>query len=94
MRLAGRYLSAAQELADAAALSPLRFRQIHKGTNQPTYDNIQNLANMARTNLKESMEAGIIKRQAITPKMLYKAASDLISNVETLHDEMIGIPYE
>ena len=80
MKLAGRYLNAAQQLGDAAILSPLVQKQLHRPTGQLTYDNIQGLANDARNQLKLQMKNGNIKTQPITPQMLYKTANDLIDD--------------
>ena len=89
MKLAGRYLNAAQQLGDAAILSPLVQKQLHRPTGQLTYDNIQALANDARNRLKLQMKNGNIKTQPITPQMLYKTANDLIDD-RTL--ELINYP--
>lgn len=89
MKLAGRYLNAAQQLGDAVILSPLAQRRLHKPTGQLTYDNIQALANDARNRLKLQMKNGNIKTQPITPQMLYKTANDLIDD-RTL--ELINYP--
>ena len=91
MRLAGRYLNVAQQLNDAAVLSPLRHRQLNRATNQLTYSNIQSLASQARNELQNQMKEGFISRQPITPKMLYETTDNIISQVETLQDEMTGI---
>ena len=91
MRLAGRYLNVAQQLNDAAVLSPLRHRQLNRATNQLTYSNIQNLASQARNELQNQMREGFISRQPITPKMLYETADNIINQVKTLQDEMTGI---
>ena len=91
MRLAGRYLNVAQQLNDAAVLSPLRHRQLNRATNQLTYSNIQSLASQARNELQNQMREGFISRQPITPKMLYETADNIINQVETLQDEMTGI---
>lgn len=80
MKLAGRYLTAAQQLVDAATLSPLVQKQIHGPTGQLTYNNIQALANDARNQLKLQMKNGLIKTQPITPQMLYKTADNIIDN--------------
>jgi hypothetical protein len=92
MRLAGRYLNAAQQLGDAAILSSLRHRQLNRSTGQLTYKNIQALANDARNEIKQGMKEGYIKQQFITPKMLLETADSMIGNVIALQDEMIGIP--
>jgi hypothetical protein len=94
MRLAGRYLNAAQQLGDAAILSSLRHRQLNRSTGQLTYKNIQELANSARNDIKQGMKEGYIKQQFITPKMLLETADSMIDNVITLQDEMIGIPLD
>tara|TARA_Y100001937_G_C7051260_1_gene299229 strand:- start:240 stop:521 length:282 start_codon:yes stop_codon:yes gene_type:complete len=91
MRLAGRYLNVAQQLNDAAVLSPLRHRQLNRATNQLTYSNIQSLASQARNELQNQMREGFISRKPITPKMLYETADNIINQVETLQDEMTGI---
>ena len=91
MRLAGRYLNVAQQLNDAAVLSPLRHRQLNRATNQLTYSNIQSLASQARNELQNQMREGFISRQPITPKMLYETADNIINQEETLQDEMTGI---
>ena len=91
MRLAGRYLNVAQQLNDAAVLSPLRHRQLNRATNQLTYSNIQSLASQARNELQNQMKEGFISRKPITPKMLYETADNIINQVETLQDEMTGI---
>ena len=91
MRLAGRYLNVAQQLNDAAVLSPLRHRQLNRATNQLTYSNIQSLASQARNELQNQMREGFISRQPITPKMLYETADNIINQVKTLQDEMTGI---
>jgi hypothetical protein len=85
MALAGRYLSAAQKLGDSALLLPLRGRQVHKPTGQINYNNIQNLATEARRQLKVSMETGNIKKQPITPNLLYRKADEIISGIEDSH---------
>ena len=89
--LAGRYLNAAQELADALILSPLVHRQLNRNTYKPTYSNIQALAKQARSDLQSSMKEGLIKQQPITPRMLYERADNIIEHVKTLDDEMIGL---
>ena len=94
MRLAGRYLNAAQQLGDAAILSSLRHRQLNRDTGQLTYKNIQALANDARNNIKQGMKEGYIKQQHITPKMLFETADSMIDNVITMQDEMVGIPLD
>jgi len=94
MRLAGRYLNAAQQLGDAAILSSLRHRQLNRSTGQLTYKNIQALANDARNDIKQGMKEGYIKQQFITPKMLFETADSMIENVIAMQDEMIGIPLD
>lgn len=91
MKLAGRYLTAAQQLGDATILSPLRHRQVHRATGNLTYSNIQELAAEARNELQREMKEGYIKQQFITPKLLRETASDIIARVETMHDDMVGI---
>ena len=91
MKLAGRYLNAAQQLGDALILSPLRHQQLNRATKQLTYSNIQELAKQARNELQLHMKEGFIQPQPITPRMLYETADNIINQVKTLQDDMIGI---
>jgi hypothetical protein len=91
MRLAGRYLNAAQQLGDAAILSRLRHQQLNRATGELTYSNIQELAKQARNELQLQMKEGFIRQQFITPRMLYETADNIINSVKTLQDDMIGI---
>lgn len=86
MALAGRYLSAAQKSGDSALLLPLLGRQVHKPTGQINYNNIQDLATEARRQLKVSMETGNIKKQPITPNLLYRKADEIIAGIDVMDD--------
>ena len=91
MKLAGSYLKmfqTAQQLGDAAVLSPLRHQQVlRKPSGDLTYSSIPALAKEARENLASQ---GI----SVTPQTLKVEAQNIIDQQKTLSQDMLGILYD
>lgn len=91
MKLAGSYLKmfqTAQQLGDAAVLSPLRHQQVlKKPSGTLTYSSIPTLAKDARQYLADQ---GI----SVTPTTLKQAAKDIIEQTKTMAEDQVGMTYD
>ena len=91
MELAGKHLKffqALQQLGDAVVLSPLRHQQVlSKPAGSLTYNNIQQLANDARSYLTEA-------NLPVTPSNLKAAAADIMEQQRTMAQDLVGIVYD
>jgi hypothetical protein len=76
MNIAGRYLSLAQGIAEAALLAPLRSKY-------KLQLNLQELANQAKEELRE-------RGVSLTPSNLRNTADDIAGRIATQYDDIVG----